>query len=178
MRSAPIAYLRELFEYDQEHGTLRWKWRPRSHFKTDRAWKNSNARFAGKEAGCVYKSTGYRIVNLGIYGFIGAHRIAIAMNSGEWPEFVDHVNGNPLDNSIVNLRPCSKAENCRNRKVNASNRSGLKGVSRDPSVRRWKARIQVDKKQIHLGMFDTPEQAHAAYVAASRKYHGNFANPG
>lgn len=178
MNTAPIAYLRECFAYDQETGSLKWQARPCSHFSTARAWKNWNARFAGKEAGCVYSSTGYKIVVLGRYGHIGAHRIAIAMLTGAWSEFVDHINGDVLDNRASNLRACTKAENCRNRKRNANTRSGFKGVSRPPGTSRWQARIQVNRVQLNLGMFDTPELAHAAYQRAAAKHHGAFANAG
>lgn len=178
MNAAPITYLDEAFDYDAESGSLKWRCRPRSHFVSDRAHANFNARFAGKEAGHAYRSTGYRIVCLGPHGYVGVHRIAVAMMTRQWPEFVDHINGNRLDNRAINLRACTKEENCRNRKRNVGNRSGFKGVSKAPGVRRWQARIQVNKKSINLGMFDTPELAHAAYVAAALQHHGAFANAG
>ncbi|MCA8339501.1 AP2 domain-containing protein [Burkholderia multivorans] len=52
------------------------------------------------------------------------------------------------------------------------------GVSSHPNTSRWVARIQHGGKQHYLGMFDTPELAHAAYVAAAKRLHGEFANAG
>ncbi|MDP3351814.1 MAG: HNH endonuclease [Hydrogenophaga sp.] len=177
MRTAPIGFLLEALDYDPLTGSLKWRSRPRSHFDTDRGWRTFNSKFAGQEAGCVYTSTGYRVVNLGRYGFIGAHRIAFAMVHGSWVEFVDHRNRRPLDNWITNLRESTKAQNCRNRRRNRNTASGFKGVSKAPHQRRWQARIEVDGQQIHLGMFDSPEEAHGAYAAAAAQHHGEFACP-
>lgn len=176
MRTAPIDFLHECFLYEQETGVLRWRVRPRSHFNTDRGYRVFHSNYAGKDAGGL--ANGYLMVRMGCYGYARVHRVIIAMTQGAWPEMVDHINGDTVDNRLSNLRACTKSENCKNRKMNASNRSGFKGVSRKPSVRRWQARIQVDGKQIHLGMFDTPDLAHAAYAAASKQHHGAFANAG
>ncbi|WP_079742362.1 HNH endonuclease [Pseudomonas aeruginosa] len=178
MNSAPIDFLREALSYDPESGVLTWKDRPRSHFATDRGHRVFRSRDVGKVAGHVVQSTGYRLINLGQYGFIGAHRIALALVTGEWPEVVDHINGDPLDNRLLNLRSCTKEQNCRNRRMNRGNRAGLKGVSAHPNTPRWIARIQHQGKQHYIGTFDTPELAHAAYVAASKRLHGEFANAG
>lgn len=178
MRTVPIEFLRESLSYDMETGILLWKVRPRQHFKTERGWNNFNSQFAGKVAGNLATSprvAGYRFINVGNNYLIGAHRIAMALISGEWPDYVDHINGNRSDNRATNLRSCSKVQNSRNRKMNLNNRSGLKGVSRHLKTSRWYARIQVNKKQIHLGMFDTPEAAHAAYSKAAKQLHGEFA---
>jgi hypothetical protein len=177
MATAPVDYLRECFDYDSETGVLRWRVRPRSHFISDAAHRRFTTQFSGKEAGSLF-STGYRIVCVGPYGYIGAHRIALAMSSGHWSERVDHINCDPSDNRLCNLRACSHAENARNRKVNTKNRSGFKGVSKSVNSSGWVARIQHDKKQINLGSFATPELAHAAYCEAARRYHGQFANAG
>lgn len=178
MKTVPVEFLREAFSYESTSGLLRWKQRPRSHFNSDRGHRVFNSRYAGNEAGHVFASTGYRIVHLSGYGYFGTHRIAMAMELGEWPAFVDHINGNPLDNRIANLRACTKAQNGRNRRMNRTNRAGLKGVSSHPNTCRWIARIQHDGKPHHLGSFDTPELAHAAYVAAAQRLHGEFANAG
>lgn len=85
---------------------------------------------------------------------------------------VDHINQNKLDNRRMNLRVCTAKENMRNRA--GWGKSGLKGAVRDKG--RWKARIMADGKAIHLGTFDTPEEAHACYCTAAKMMHGAFAN--
>jgi hypothetical protein len=87
---------------------------------------------------------------------------------------VDHINGDTLDNRKVNLRVCTKSENNCNRKINQNNTSGYKGVSYKMSRHKWCAKIGVNNKNIHLGYFDSPEEAYAAYCIASKKYHGEF----
>lgn len=86
---------------------------------------------------------------------------------------VDHVNGNKLDNRKVNLRIATRSENSANRRVGSRNTSGFKGVHR--SGARWRATIRVDGKSIHLGRFDTPEEAHSEYMKSAQRLFGEFA---
>ena len=87
---------------------------------------------------------------------------------------VDHENGNTLDNRRENLRICLVSENIRNTRKYKNNTSGYKGVYYDKSRSKWRASITVDCKNIKLGRFNTPEEAHNAYCAASKKYHGEY----
>jgi hypothetical protein len=91
---------------------------------------------------------------------------------------VDHIDGNGLNNSRANLRACSRAENARNRGIPKNNTSGFKGVGWHKRQGAWRAVITLHGKQTHIGYFDTPEEAHAAYVQAAKKLHGEFARPG
>lgn len=91
---------------------------------------------------------------------------------------VDHVNGDGLDNRRANLRLASHSENLRNRRLNANSASGLKGVYWHKSSGRWAAQIQTNGRRKRLGLFDTPEAAHAAYCAAAQIDHGEFAKTG
>lgn len=87
----------------------------------------------------------------------------------------DHKDMNGLNCRRANLRECSHAENLCNRGANRNNTSGFKGVSWFVKNKRWSAQIHVSGLRKHLGYFDTPEAAHAAYCDAARKYHGEFA---
>ena len=91
---------------------------------------------------------------------------------------IDHINGNGLDERRGNLRECSYSENVRNSKISKNNKSGFKGVNWSNVMKKWEAKIMVNRKKIHLGYYDTPSEAHEAYCAAALKYHKEFANFG
>ena len=100
------------------------------------------------------------------------HRIIYLMHHKHLPEFVDHLNGNHLDNRLENLRAATKGENNRNAKIRKDNKSGVKGVGLHKG--KWRARINVNGVQIHLGYFNTKEEAENVVTQARLKYHGDF----
>lgn len=87
---------------------------------------------------------------------------------------VDHVDGNPLNNTRRNLRVATKAENGRNRKGHGP--SGFKGVYLRSDTGKFAAQIKVNRKAVSLGSYTTPERAHQAYCKAADRLHGDFAN--
>jgi hypothetical protein len=152
-----VERLRELLSYDANTGMFRWlaKSAPRS-----------NRRKVGDLAGCVGVQ-GY--VVLGVEGrSYRAHRLAWFYVHGVWPEkHIDHINGNRADNRIENLRDVSAAQNNRNlQRAKRQNQTGLLGVFRNG--KRWSAQLRGTSGPRHLGMFDTPEEAHMAYLAAKQ----------
>jgi hypothetical protein len=95
---------------------------------------------------------------------------------GEWPPSdLDHENRESIDDRIENLRPATTSQNAANTARRTNNTSGYKGVFWDKSARRWRAEITVNRKRIHLGYYDSPEEAHAAYCVAAKKFFGEFA---
>lgn len=88
----------------------------------------------------------------------------------------DHIDGNGLRNLRENLRNCTHAENARNRKKPKGSFSGFKGVSWHKDAQKYHARIIVDGKAKHLGVFGDPEEAARAYDKAAKEYFGEFAN--
>ena len=87
---------------------------------------------------------------------------------------VDHINGNRLDNRRENLRICTNSQNGFNRGTTVQNKSGYKGVIQEKKTGKWRAAIRANGKVKHLGTFDDPASAHAAYCKAGEELHGPF----
>ena len=154
--------LREILHYDKETGVFTWR-------------VNRGGRFgvAGQTAGCIGKNGRRRILTAGKANL--AHRLAWLYVYGQWPtNHIDHINGNPDDNRIVNLRDVPRSTNLQNqRKAQVSNKScGMLGVSKNgPPRNPWRAQIRFNGTTKYLGIFPTPELAHAAYIEAKRRLH-------
>lgn len=105
---------------------------------------------------------------------ISAHRLAWLIHYGQFPDGnLDHVNGQKKDNRISNLRVATYQQNNANRRGWKNSTSGIKGVGIKNG--RWMAQITVDRKNKHLGYFDTKEQAAKAYAIAAAANFGEFA---
>lgn len=117
-------------------------------------------------------ATGYRVVHIGKRRVL-AHRLALMMSTlrpilGE----IDHINRDKADNRIGNLRESSHADNCKNQIQRR--KSGVYGVAKPKHTKRFRAYISVQQKFVHLGYFDTQEEAHMVAVEASRRLKGDF----
>jgi len=102
------------------------------------------------------------------------HQLLLNIDSGNQLE-VDHINGNPLDNRKSNLRECTHSSNMKNISSRRS-KTGYIGVYPEKNSSKYVARIQSDNKPIHVGTFDSIEEAAKARDAAAIQYHGEFAN--
>ena len=89
---------------------------------------------------------------------------------------VDHIDGNPKNNNINDLRWATRMENSRNQKLNIKNTSGVKGVYWYASKNKWHAQIQIDKIRVHLGYYDTIEEAKEARINKANEIFGDFKN--
>ena len=133
-------------------------------------WKNNTGKRPkdGQEAG-TYKN-GYKAVVLNYKQYF-CHRIIFYMVHGYMPSEIDHINGDGLDNRIENLRPCTRNENLRNRGTWSN--TGYKGVKK--SKKKYVAQIIINKKNIFLGTYITPQEAAKAYDKAAIQHFGEFA---
>lgn len=153
----PAEALRELLAYNPDTGVFVWRQNHQFH------------KVAGKRAGTLSRA-GYRYISIKGHKML-AHRLAWLYVHGVWPDgLIDHINGDPDDNRIANLRVATHGENMQNRqRANRNNSTGMMGVRR--YYNRWRAVISVGRTSIPLGIFDSPEEAHEAYLAAKRELH-------
>ncbi len=89
--------------------------------------------------------------------------------------YIDHINGNRLDNRKTNIRLCTQMQNTYNRGLASNSSSGYKGVSWHSRIKKWQTRIGFNHKRKHLGYYNTKKEAALAYNEAAIKYYGEFA---
>src|SRR4051812_12227613 len=169
-------HLRDLIEYDPQTGDLRWKSRPLESFGRERIGKAWNARRAGKPAlAYSYADDARRVGNIaGKQVF--AHRVALAIYHGQWPEWgIDHIDGDPGNNRISNLRLADRAMQMQNRRISDLNTSGVMGVSWHKLGQKWMAYIRAPEGHRHLGLFADKAEAIRVRKAAEVElgYHPN-----
>lgn len=108
-----------------------------------------------------------------------SHRIAILLHTGRPPHGeVDHINGDGTDNRLCNLRVCTKEQNQWNARKRRDNTTGYKGVSYHRQTGKYAARIQHNRKRQTIGLFDTPQAAHLAYVQQANLLFREFSRAG
>lgn len=146
--------IRMLLRYDPQTGIFTWR-----------------VRAKGKRAGSA--NDRYRWIKVAGRRYL-EHRLAWFYVTGEWPaNTIDHVDGNPLNNRFANLREATQQQqnfNSRGRWLSL----WPKGVTFDRRRGRFRAQLTLNGKNFHLGMFDTPEEANAAYLAKAQELHGKF----
>lgn len=156
-----VERLRECLDYSPETGAFKWR--------VDRGTN----KLKGKPAGVSSNGCGYRAIFIDGRSYL-AHRLAWFYCTGAWPKGpLDHINGNRADNRLSNLRCATSAGNRANSAVNKNCKTGIKGVQFRHG--RWRSKITHSGKTRHLGVFDTPAEASAAYIKAAAAQFGEFA---
>ena len=154
--------LHDLFEYDGKN--LIWKVAPNNRIKI------------GDVAGSI-GAGGYRRTNVSGTHY-RMHRLIWMHVYGEFPENeIDHIDGNPLNNRIENLRDVRHLINMQNQKLRGSNSSGITGVYWRRDNKKWHVRIKIDYKYIHLCYADNLLDAACARKSAEIE-HGFHENHG
>jgi hypothetical protein len=168
VNNLPVDYLHSVLICDADSGKLYWRNR------NDVA-NHVNAQRGGKEALTGLNQNGYPSGKIDGRRFL-AHRVIWAMHTGAWPvEHIDHVNLNRSDNRICNLREASRSQNMCNTRIKDKNSSGFKGVSWDRRAKKWRARIFIQNKEMHLGLYVNIDDAVQAYRASALEIHKEFA---
>lgn len=147
--------LLEQLEYDSETGIFRWRGRRAGRKRSQAGPKFPKGRFTICIDGRKYF----------------AHRLAWFYVTRQWPAAdIDHIDGDPSNARFKNLREATRAQNLQNlRQPRRKNSDGLLGAT--PFGKRWRARIGLNYQTFKIGVFDTPQEAHAAYVEAKRRLH-------
>jgi len=128
---------------------------------------------AGKKAGMIHKN-GY--LRTGINGKVYSnHRLIYIWHYGKTSKFIDHIDGNPLNNKINNLREANAIENQQNAKLSVKNTSGYKNVTLCPQTKKWAVKLRVDGKIKIVGRYNDIELANLVAIEARDKYHGKYA---
>lgn len=156
-----LAEISSFLTYDPDTGHFHWR-------------VKTNARApAGARAGCQRRD-GYRLI--GLRGkMILEHRLAWLFVHGAWPTgHLDHIDCDPSNNRIENLREATVSENHRNVRLQKNNSSGFKGVTYHRKSAVFQAQIKLHGRNHYLGSFATAEEA-AAARASAQSLHGEFA---
>lgn len=159
--------LRAYLSYDPDTGAVRWV-RPLRNGRNRKQVRSDEAGYRGPHN-----------ITIGFRGVLfAAHRLAWAVHYGEWPTgVIDHINRDPYDNRLCNLRLCSQQQNTFNAGPSKNNTSGFKGVYFRKDTGKWAAEITHNRKKKSLGCYPTPELASAAYNKAAQETFGEFASP-
>lgn len=161
--------VRELLDYDPETGLLTWRERDLKWFRStsgrnaEHAMKQWNLRYARRVAFNVPNGNGYLCGSLAGKKYF-AHRIIYLWVTGEWPNVIDHIDGRRDNNRIMNLINGDDVTNSKN-KINLSR---SRGVSFHKASGKYAAYTSEKGKTIYLGLFETEQEAFAAYVKAAK----------
>lgn len=109
------------------------------------------------------------------------HRVILARMIGrvlKSNEYVDHINGNALDNRRSNLRIATNSQNQMNQRTRTDNTSGYKGVHWHKVACKWQARVKINGRYVSGGLYENVEDAAIAARRLREQLHREFANTG
>lgn len=122
---------------------------------------------------CQYYAATHDVPDGGPRRMVRMHRLVIGLDCSDSRQ-VDHIDGNGLNNRRGNLRIATESENNFNRDIQRNNTSGFRGVSFHRGTGKWMSQTTVKGKYHNLGLYETPEQAHEAYLAACLQLRGEL----
>jgi ubiquitin len=140
------ARLKELLDYDPDTGEFTWKERRGSKAK-------------GSKAGCKNHQNSCEVIRVDDVLYL-SHRLVWLYVYGYLPtKQIDHINRNPGDNRLCNLREATQTENNQNTKVRKDSGTGVKGVHYDKGRNKFQVQLAVNGKRVHCKRYDTLAEA-------------------
>lgn len=135
---------------------------------------HKGGRRKGQQVGYYDRSSGYCRVKVGAKSYL-LHRVIYLMHNPDHEGDIDHINRDKLDNRIENLRACNRPQNVVNSKVRSDNTTGYKGVIFHKASGKYQAQTMYFGKRVHIGLFETAEEAARAYDETVSKLFEGFA---
>jgi hypothetical protein len=151
MDKVDVGTLKKYLHYNKDTGIFTW------------IFHDKKPEIVGRVAGCREKRIGYEVIRIEGVTY-KSHRLAWLYVHGEWPQLIDHINGIKHDNRLENLRSVDDRTNCQNKEWHRAGR--LVGAHFHTVHQRWSANIVIKGKLRHLGLFDSEQEAHEAYMWA------------
>lgn len=161
----PREVVQALLDYDPATGVFIWKLRLDS-----RRW---NTRWAGKSAGSFVCNKQRLCIPIGKIRFVAARLAWLHARNELVPDEIDHIDGDPLNNRLANLRAASHSQNLANSTLRKDSSLGIKGITRHR--KKYVAQIQHNGIRVRIGNFNTIEEAAKAYRKLAIRLFGEFA---
>ena len=125
------------------------------------------------------KIQGYKLINLkknGKLKIVRVHRLVgnTFLENPDNKKVIDHIDNNPANNNVKNLRWATSSNNSCNRGKQNNNTTGFKGVSFHKHTNKYRANININGKNKHFGLFETAEEASVAYEKKAKQIYGDF----
>ncbi len=159
-------YLKSILDYNPNTGIFTWK--------VNKSFSGKSR--AGKQTGYKDKN-GYMYIRID-YKLYRSHRLAWLYMYGEFTGEIDHIDNNPSNNAINNLRLCTSSQNKCNMRLRSDSTSKVKGLHWYKAYKKWQVNITINKKTKCLGYFEDFFEACCTIYSARNKLHGEFANHG
>jgi len=150
-----------------------WSYKDGNLYWRIKCGRSLSVKHIGDKVNVIPDSLGYANVTYRRKKY-AVHRVIFLLVHAWLPEQIDHIDGNPLNNRVENLRPASPSQNMWNAKLRSDNTSGVKGVSWCKKYKKWEVGVQTGYKR-YRRKFEDLELAELVAIEARDKFHREFA---
>jgi hypothetical protein len=149
-----------------------WGYTPDGLYWLVKCGRGVSVKHVGDKVAVKPDSLGYEYVTYKRKHY-AVHRVVFLLAHGWLPDCIDHIDGNPTNNSITNLRAATRLQNQFNRRINTKTKSGVKNVT--PHQGKWNVRFSIKGKTQHFGSYDDLELAELVAQEVRSILHKDFA---